>query len=170
MGGHAALWLKRRIGMTVIGVSRSGKGPRGLDEVVPVGRLDRVLPRADVVVIMAPLTAETRGLFDRRRLASMKPGAALVNMGRARIVDHEALVELLNSGHLSGAVLDVFDPEPLPRSSPLWTTPNLLIVPHCSSDDAEQYVPRTLDILFDNLGRLLDGRPIRNRIDTRLQY
>jgi len=170
MGGHAARWLKQRIGMTVIGVSRSGKGPRGLDEVVSVGRLDRVLPKADVVVIMAPLTAETRGLFDRRCLESMKPGAALVNMGRARIVDHEALIDLLTSGHLSGAVLDVFDPEPLPKNSPLWTTPNLLVVPHCSSDDAEQYIPRTLDILFDNLGRLLDGRPNRNRIDTRLQY
>lgn len=170
MGGSAARWLKQRLGMTVIGVSRSGKGPRGLDRVVPVSRIDSVLPKADVVVIMAPLTRETEGLFDRKRLASMKPGAGLVNMGRARIVDHGALADLLRSGHLSGAVLDVFDPEPLPRSSPLWRTPNLLMVPHCSSDDVQHYIPRTLDILFDNLGRLLDGRPARNRIDTRLQY
>jgi len=170
MGGSAARWLKQRLGMTVIGVSRSGKALRGLDRVVPVSRIDSVLPRADVVVIMAPLTRETTGLFDRRRLGSMKPGAALVNMGRARIVDYDALSDLLRSGHLSGAVLDVFDPEPLPARSPLWTVPNLLLVPHCSSDDVDHYVPRTLDILFDNLGRLLDGRAIRNRIDTQLQY
>ncbi len=170
MGGATARWLKQKLAMTVIGVTRSGKPHRHADRVVTAKRIDSVLGKADVVVVMAPLTVETENLFDRRRLEMMKPGASLLNMGRARIVDYVALADLLRSGHLAGAVLDVFDPEPLPRASPLWTTPNLLLVPHCSSDDIEAYVPKTLDVLFDNLGRLLDGRPTKNRIDTTRQY
>jgi glyoxylate/hydroxypyruvate reductase len=170
MGGATARWLKQRLKMTVIGVTRSGKPHRYADKVVKTGRLDAVLPKADVVVIMAPLTAETENLLDHRRLSLMKPGAGLLNMGRARIVNYDALREHLESGHLSGAVLDVFDPEPLPRSSPLWKTPNLIMTPHCSSDDARDYIPKTLDMFFDNLGRYLAGKPLRNRIDTRLQY
>ncbi len=67
-------------------------------------------------------------------------------------------------------MLDVFDPEPLPAASPLWSTPNLLIVPHCSSDDTETYIPRTLDLFFANLERYLKGRPLKNRISPRKQY
>ncbi len=170
MGGATARWLKQRLKMTVIGVTRSGKPHRYADKVVRTGRLDSVLPKADVVVVMAPLTAQTEGLLDQRRLSLIKPGAGLLNMGRARIVDYDALRAALESGHLSGAVLDVFDPEPLPRSSPLWKTPNLILTPHCSSDDAQDYIPRTLDMFFDNVARYLAGKPLRNRIDTRLQY
>ena len=170
MGGAAARWIKQRLGLRVIGVRRSGRPHRHADRVVATEALDEVLPEADFVVVTAPLTAETEGLLDRRRLALMKPGAGLVNLGRARVVDYRALAELLEEGHLSGAVLDVFDPEPLPRTSPLWTTPNLLMLPHCSSDDAETYIARTLDQFFDNLGRYLAGRPLKNRISARRQY
>ncbi len=170
MGGASARWLKQRLGMTVIGVTRHGKPHRYADTVVTSAKLDSVLPKADVVVVTAPLTAETENMLSRRRLKRMKPGAGLVNMGRARIVDYDALADLLEDEHLSGAVLDVFDPEPLPRSSRLWTTPNLILTPHCSSDDVEKYIPKTLDMFFDNVGRFLDGRPLKNRIRTARQY
>jgi phosphoglycerate dehydrogenase-like enzyme len=170
MGGAVARWAKQKLGLRVLGVRRSGRPHRYVDRVVATADLDELLPEADFVVVTVPLTAETENLLDRRRLACLKPGAGLVNMGRARVVDYAALADLLEDGHLSGAVLDVFDPEPLPESSPLWSTPNLVIVPHCSSDDDEHYIARTLDIFFDSLGRYLAGRPLKNRISLRRQY
>jgi phosphoglycerate dehydrogenase-like enzyme len=100
----------------------------------------------------------------------MKPEAGLINMGRARVVDYEALAEKLTRGELSGAILDVFDPEPLPADSPLWATPHLLISPHVSSDDVVQYVPLTLDLIFENIRRLLAGRPLKNRVVPEREY
>lgn len=92
--------------------------------------LDELLGRADVVSLHLPLTGETRGLFSRERLAAMKPGAVLINTARGGIVDEAALVELLRSGHLAGAALDVFADEPLPAGSALAEAPNLLLTPH----------------------------------------
>src|SRR5262245_22006887 len=96
--------------------------------------------------------------------------AGLINMAAALVVDYEALAAKLTRGELSGAILDVFDPEPLPAESPLWTTPHLLISPHVSSDDVEQYVPRTLDLVFENVRRFLDGRPLKNRVLPEREY
>jgi phosphoglycerate dehydrogenase-like enzyme len=131
--------------------------------------LDRLLPEADFVLVTAPLTPATRGLLGRRQLDLMKTEAGLINMGRAGIVDYEALVDKLTRGELAGAILDVFDPEPLPASSPLWRTPNLIMTPHCSSD-APDYADRTLDLFFDNFRRYLARRPLRNMVDRALQY
>jgi phosphoglycerate dehydrogenase-like enzyme len=99
----------------------------------------------------------------------MKDGAGIVNYSRAHLVDYAALCKHLQRGRLS-AVLDVFDPEPLPASSPLWSTPNLILTPHCSSDDSELYTPRTLDLVFRNVERLLDGKPLLNRVSPVAQY
>lgn len=170
MGGAVAQWVKRRLGVTVLGVRRSGRPHRYVDEMYRPSELDRVLPRTDFLVVTAPLTDETEGLIDRRALDLMKPSAALVNMGRARVVDYEGLRTKLERNELRGAVLDVFDPEPLPSNSPLWTTPNLSIIPHASSDDAEHYIDRTLDLFFDNLARFVDGRPLKNRVRKHRQY
>ena len=114
--------------------------------------LDRILPRADFVLVTTPLTRETEGLIDKRAFSLMKHGAGIINMGRARVIDYDALVDNLRRGRLCGAILDVFDPEPLPAESRLWSTPNLVIVPHVSSDDADVYMDRTLDVFFDNVG------------------
>ena len=89
----------------------------------PPGGLDHLLPRADFVFLATPLTPETRNLLDARRQALMKRGAGVVNVGRAATMDYDALAANLRSGHLSGAVLDVFDPEPLASGSPLWSPP-----------------------------------------------
>lgn len=168
--GKAVARQAGKIGLRVIGISRSGAPADEAAAVHGPEALDRLLPEADFVLVTAPHTPETRGLFDRRRLGLMKPGAGLINMGRAQVIDYEALAACLSTGALSGAVLDVFDPEPLPASSPLWTTPNLVMTPHVSSDDRDAYVPLTLDLVFDNIGRLLRGEPLANVVRPELGY
>jgi phosphoglycerate dehydrogenase-like enzyme len=169
MGGAVARRV-RKLGLKIIGVRRHGRPSRWVDEMFGPEGIDEVLRRADFVLITTPLTPETEHLIDRRRLGLMKPGAGLINIGRARVVDYEALADHLRDGRLSGAILDVFDPEPLPPDSPLWDTPNLIMTPHVSSDDDEAYIPRTLDLFFDNLRRYFAGKPLRNRVRPKLGY
>lgn len=168
--GSAAARHAKGFGMTVLGVRRSGKGSRFVDEMYGPAQLDEVLPRADFVLATLPLTEETRGLIGSHELDLMKPGAGLVNLGRGATVDYDALRDHLERGSLSGAVLDAFEEEPLPATSPLWNTRNLLLSPHCSSSDVDRYVPDTLDLTFKNLRRYLSGRPLINRIDRRAGY
>jgi len=169
MGGAAAE-RAQQLGMRVLGVRRSGRGHRHVDEMFRPAELDQLLARADIVLVTVPLTRETRQLIGKRELDLMKPEAGLINMGRARVVDYDALAAKLTRGELSGAILDVFDPEPLPADSPLWTTPNLLMTPHVSSDDVVSYVPRTLDLVFENVRRFVDGRPLKNRVLPDREY
>ncbi len=163
MGGAAAR-IAKRAGLKVWGVRRTGKAHPAVERMVKPEKLPNVLPQADFVLVTTPVTPATRHLIGRRELAAMKPGSALINFGRAGVVDYEALRERLEAGHLSGAWLDVFDPEPLPSSSPLWTTKNLILTPHCTSDDLEGYMPRTLDLFFENIGRLLAGKRLKNLV------
>lgn len=169
MGGAAAR-RARALGLRVLGVRRSGRRHPAVDEMYTPGQLDQVLPRGDFVLVTVPLTDVTRHLIGRRQLDLLRPEAGLVNMGRAEVVDYAALAEKLVRGELGGAILDVFAPEPLPADSPLWHTPRLIITPHVSSDDAERYIPLTLDLFFDNLRRHVAGRPLRNRVDLRRGY
>jgi len=168
--GSAVARQARRIGLRTVGIRRRPRRTAGFDEVHGIDALDRLLPAADFVLVTAPSTTETRQLLDERRLSLLRPGAGLINMGRAAIVDYDALAAALRSGALAGAVLDVFNPEPLPAASPLWEVPNLIITPHMSSDDALTYATRTLDLVFENLGRLLDGRRLKNRVDPTRGY
>jgi phosphoglycerate dehydrogenase-like enzyme len=169
LGGGAAQKLKP-LGVRILGVSRHGRAHPDVDEMVTAERLDELLPQADYVFIATPATPETAKLFDRRRLGLMKRGAGIVNVGRASVMDYAALGELLRTGHLSGAILDVFDPEPLPPDSPLWSVPNLMVTPHVSADDGDNYVAITLDIFFDNMRRYLKGEPLRNVVRPELGY
>jgi phosphoglycerate dehydrogenase-like enzyme len=168
--GSEVARLARRLGLRVIGVRRSGAPDRFVDRMYRPRDLRRVLRRADFVVVTTPLTPETRGLLGRRELDLLPRHAGLVNVGRAAVVDYDALADKLRRGDLGGAILDVFPEEPLPPESPLWSTPNLVITPHCGVDDAAAYVPRCLAIFFDNLRRYLGGRPLRNRIDPARGY
>jgi glyoxylate/hydroxypyruvate reductase len=168
VGGGAARWAKQ-FGLRVIGIRRTGRRHRYVDEMHTPSALHKLLPRADFVLVTAPLTTQTRHIIGARELDLMKPGAGLINYSRANLVDYKALAKKLRAGELS-AILDVFDPEPLPRSSPLWKVPNLIITPHCSSDDKEQYTPRTLDLVFRNMERFIKRKPLLNRVDPRLQY
>lgn len=168
--GRAAAEALRSRGVKVVGVTRSGSSTALLDGCIAVDRLGEVLPGADMLVSTLPLTLETEGLIDRGRLQSLPEGAGLIVVGRARVVDYAAMADLLRSGHLGGAVLDVFPVEPLPEADPLWNCPRLIMTPHCSVDDHAGYIERCLDIFVDNLGRRTAGRPLRNVVDRTLGY
>ena len=168
--GGAAGQQCERLGMKVIGISRHGQPVDGFDRVLTSDVLEQVLPLADFVLMATPLTPETENLLDRQIQTLIKSGAGIINVGRAGTMDYDALVENLNRGHFSGAILDVFDPEPLPPESPLWTTPNLLVTPHISADDGNTYVAMTLDLVFQNLERLLNGRELKNLVQPELGY
>lgn len=169
MGGAAARSAKR-LGMRVLGIRRNQRPHPYADRILPLPRLHKALAEADFVLVAAPLTPATRHLIDGAAIAAMKTSAGLVNVGRAGVIDYVALSEALRAGKLSGAVLDVFDPEPLPASSPLWHLPNLIITPHCSSDNLDRYLPLTMDLVFDNLARLQAGRRLRNVVDRATGY
>lgn len=168
--GGAVARAAKRAGLRVLGVSRHGKPAVGVDRMYRTRDIDKALPQADFVFVATPLTAETRDLLDARRLDLLKPTAGLVNVGREPVVDYAALARKLRAGTLAGAILDVFDPEPLPAESPLWDTPNLIVTPHVSSDDGASYIPLTLDLFFENMGRYLAGKPLRNRVNATLGY
>lgn len=139
----------------VTGFSRTGSnGSKKISE------LDALLPTFDVVILITPLTDETRHLMDARRLALMKDGATLINVARGPVVDTDALVRELNSGRISAGV-DVTDPEPLPAEHPLWKCPNLLISPHVGGNSAA-FVPRGHQLITDQLIRISQGEPLIN--------
>lgn len=167
--GQAAARAAKKLGLRVTAVSRSGKANRLAQRTITVARLDQVLPQADFVIVAAPLTPSTRGLFDRARLDRLKADAGLINIGRSPIIDYEALRAKLDRGELAGAVLDVFDQEPLPRESPWWSAKNTVILPHLSCDDP-RYMARLLDFWFMNFERLLAGRKLVNVVDRKLGY
>lgn len=168
--GMAVAQAARALGLFVIGVRRSGAPHADVDRMAAVSALDELLPQADFVALAAPLTPETENLLDRRRIALMKPGAGLLNVGRAGSLDHDALVAALRSGALSGAILDVFDPEPLPASSPLWHAKNVVLTQHVTSDDLDAYLPKTYDLVFANAARLLRGETLLNTVDRARSY
>ena len=169
IGGGAAVQLAK-MPVHIIGVSRHGKPHPQVHEMVAIDQLDAVLPRMDYIFVSLPSTPETRGLFSRERLQSLKAGAGIINVGRGSTFDYDALADLLANGHLSGAVIDVFDEEPLPSDSPLWTAPNFVVTPHVSADDGDSYVPITLELFFDNLARYLDGETLLNVVRPELGY
>lgn len=158
-------------GMPVHGVRRHpGKTqPKGISRVYPIDALDEALADADHVVLMLPDTAATRGLFDGARIAKMKPGAVIYNVGRGTAIDTAALTAALATGRLGGAGLDVTDPEPLPTESPLWAMDNVLITSH-TAGATPRYWARLEPLLADNIGRWLRGAPMRNQVDLKAGY
>ena len=129
-----------------------------------VTELEGLLPRADVIVLILPLTAESKGLIGSPQFALMRQGALLVNAARGGIVQTDALVEALNSGKIRAA-LDVTDPEPLPLDHPLWHCPNLLITPHIGGS-SPQFDARSLKVAADELRRYINGEPLHNMVQA----
>jgi glyoxylate/hydroxypyruvate reductase len=157
----------RALGVRVIGVSRGGRPMREADRVYRVSALPRALGAADWVVVVLPLTPQTRGLIGARELAAMRPSAWLVNVGRGPVVDEGALVTALRERRLAGAVLDVFGVEPLPPDHPLWGLDNVVITPHISGPSTPQEIA---PIFNDNLLRFLAGRQLRHAVDRDRGY
>jgi phosphoglycerate dehydrogenase-like enzyme len=168
--GSAVIRSARCLGLRVIGVNRSGRPHRLAERTLKIERLAEVLPKADFLFLTAPSTQKSRGMIGRSELARLKPGAGIANFGRGALIDEQALLKALRSGHLGGAVLDVFATEPLPASSALWAAPNLVISPHVLADDGVQYMPRNFDLFLRNARRFLAHRPLLNRIDPELEY
>lgn len=163
IGGEFAR-LAQALGLKVIGVRRSPLRPGDpVDELHPPQQLAALLPRADWLVIASPLTAETRGLINADMLAQLPKGAYIVNIGRGEIVDEAALIAALRDGHLGGAYLDVFEKEPLPAESPLWTLPNVLISPH-NSAAAQGNDERVYQMFIANLERWQYGQALSNEV------
>jgi phosphoglycerate dehydrogenase-like enzyme len=163
VGRQVGLTL-HQLGVEVTGVGRrSGADvPRGFRTVTPVGHLDDALNDVELLVVSCPLTRETRGLIGHRELTLLKAGAIVSNVGRGPVIDEKALLEAIDTGHLGGAVLDVFDQEPLPADSRFWELPNVLVSPHSASTVASENA-RLADLFVDNLRRFLNGDPLLNR-------
>ena len=126
--------------------------------------LDAMLPEADVIVSCVPHTPESDGMLGKDQFGKMKKGAYFINVSRGRIADTAALVEALQSGHLAGAGLDVVDPEPLPKDSPLWKMPNVIITPHIAGVSDERG-GRSNELILDNIVRFSKGVPLKNQVD-----
>ncbi|MSQ08200.1 MAG: D-2-hydroxyacid dehydrogenase [Dehalococcoidia bacterium] len=163
--GSEAARLCAAFGMKVIGVdARRTDKPQGVAELHRPDELDKLLPRADFVILTIPHTPQTEGLFNTQKFSLMKKGAFFVNIGRGMTTKLDALNDALRSGHLGGAGLDVYEIEPLPKTHPLWSAPNVLLTPHTAGfgpylDD------RRWEIILDNTRRFLKGQSLRNVVD-----
>jgi phosphoglycerate dehydrogenase-like enzyme len=169
VGGIGAAVATRlaSLGATCTGVRRhvSRGAPPGFERVVGLDALDVELPGHDVVVLAAPLTPATDRLMTAERLDLLPADAIVVNVARGAMLDEPALIDRLRRGRLRGAVLDVFEVEPLAASSPLWQLRSALVTPHVSGVSPGRFWPRELDLLLDNWGRYQRGEPMRNVVD-----
>ena len=163
IGGFTAP-IAKALGLKVIGVRRSPKRPDDVvDEIVHPSKLDELLPKTDWLMLCCPLSEETRGMIDARRLALLPKGAHLLNVARGPVVVEKDLIASLQSGHLAGAYLDVFETEPLQTESPLWDMPNVICTPHNSST-SDGNEARVAAIFLDNLDRWCKGQPLVNEV------
>jgi len=128
-------------------------------------RLAAALPIIDALLVTLPLSATTRGLIGAPEIMAMKRGAFLINVGRGGPVDQAALIAALRGGHLAGAALDVFEPEPPPGDDPVWTAPNLIVSPHLAGFGGGAGLARLLELLAENILRFRDGRALLNQVD-----
>ena len=167
--GQSVARLCAGLGMRVIGTRRSGAPVPGVERVFAPHETDQVLGQSDYVVVLLPLTDETRGLLDAGCLAALPRRSVLINLARGGVVDEDALAAALESGALRGAALDVFLREPLPGQSPLWQAPNTILSPHISGW-FPGYSERVAEILASNLERLARGEPLVNEIDPSRGY
>jgi phosphoglycerate dehydrogenase-like enzyme len=168
--GAAAGRAARMFGMHSVGVRTHAVPHPDFDATVAVADLDSVLPEVEFLVLAAPLTPRTRDMMDRHRLGLLPKGAGVINIGRGALLDQEALCDLLDSGHLGGAVLDVFVPEPIPPGHRLWTTKNLIITPHVAADDPKTYAKDSVDVFLKNLAAYEAGQEMPNLFDTARGY
>ena len=158
--GMRVIAMRRRPAYGVIG---------HVEQVYGLADLHEFLAQCHALVIAAPLTPETQGLMGAAQFAQLPKGAIVINVGRARILDTDALIASLNSNHLGGASLDVFPQEPLPPDHPLWQTPNMILTPHTSGFRRGHW-NEVIELFADNLERWLKGEPLKYRIEPELGY
>jgi phosphoglycerate dehydrogenase-like enzyme len=153
--------LRRRPGLAA--------GDPLVDRVYGTDELDSLLAASDYLLVSAPLTAETRGMLGAAQLARMKPTAVLINLGRGPVVVETALIGALSQGKIRGAVLDVFDQEPLPAGHPFYSLENVLLSPHCA-DHTATWMEEAMQLFLENLELFRAGKPLKNLTDKRSGY
>ncbi len=170
--GTAFAQKMKALGCRTVGIKRrEGRKPEGVDDLYTTEHLERELPKADIVALSLPGNQDTYHMMNRERLALMKEGAVLINVGRGITVDTDALVDALKEGRIGGACLDVTDPEPLPAEHPLWDMEQVILTPHISGGySLPETLEQILTICIENLECYLVKRPLRNRIDFRTGY
>ena len=168
--GGSMIKLLARLGPKIIGVNKKGGDVGGCSKVITIEKIDDILPEADILYLALPETPETKNLINRERLNLLKSSCGIINIGRQSAMDYVVLCEKLKANELAGAILDVFDLEPIELDSKLWDTPNLIITPHVSSDDGESYIRLTLELFVKNLELFINNKTLVNRIDKNLGY
>jgi phosphoglycerate dehydrogenase-like enzyme len=171
IGGETAKRLTA-LGATCTGIRRRVDlgPPPGFARVAPLTAFENELPHHDVLVLAAPLTESTKELLTSKRLDLLPSRAIVVNVARGAMVDEAALAVRLSSGKLRGAVLDVFQQEPLAPSSPLWQLRSVLLTPHISPVSPGRFWPRQIDLFLDNWRRYVGGEPLRNLVNKQAGY
>jgi len=157
------------LGMHVIGTKRRPTRVANVAEVLPASHTDEVLAQSDFVLLLLPATPDTENFIDAVRLAKMKPSAWLLNFGRGQIIKDADLIAAVKAKKIAGALLDVFRQEPLPSSDPLWSTEGIIVLPHIGGPHPQRdsFVAR---LFVDNLGRFLDGAPLKEVVDRSAGY
>lgn len=164
IGGETARQLAA-LGVRVLGVDpRLDEKPEGLAELHRPEALDDLLPQADFVILTAPETPHTQGLFHRERLQRLRPTAYLINISRGALVRLDDLAAALAAGELAGAALDVYEQEPLPADHPLWTMPGVLLTPHVGGE-GPYLNERRMEVFLENCRRFAAGQPLHNVVD-----
>jgi phosphoglycerate dehydrogenase-like enzyme len=161
--GHGSIGqqIERLLGPFDVELTRVARTARETPRVHAVNELDALLPEAEIVILILPLTPESRHLIGKRQFERMRQGTLVVNAARGAVVDTDALVEALESGQIRAAV-DVTDPEPLPLGHPLWSCPNVYITPHVAGSTPE-FSRRAMQVAADELRRYMKGEPLVNR-------
>ena len=157
---------------SIVGVCRSGKSSEAVyDKVLPVSELDSILPQTDLLAMSLPSTPETKGILSRERMSLLPEGAYIVNVGRGSAIDEDALADNLESGHIAGAALDVFQTEPLPSTSRLWKTKNLLITPHVAGNMTLAHTRnKNVQMFIEDLHNFAARKPLHYLVDRKLGY
>jgi phosphoglycerate dehydrogenase-like enzyme len=171
-GGSIAKEIARRLramDVRVTAITRGGRASDAFDAVFRPEALSARAAEADWLIVAAPLTDETRGIVSADVIAALPPGARLVNVARGELVDEPALLDALSARKIAGAILDVFETEPLSPEHPFWDMDNVRVLPH-TTWRSEQVNARQLALFVDNLGRFARGEPLRNVVDPARGY
>ena len=161
--GRVVAQRAKAFDMTVLGCKRKPEQIPFVDELLTNDRMDEVIARSDYLVLLTPASPETYHLMNAEKFAKMKPGAVFINVGRGQCVDNDALIDALQSGHLGGAFIDAYDPEPMPADCPLWKMDNVLVTPHVAAD-SPMYMTRMTQLFLENARAFLAGEPLKTPV------
>ena len=169
--GRAVAARARAMGMRVVAVKRHAGGAADAyaERIYTPERIPEMIALSDYIVVAAPLTAETRGLIGEREFAAMKPSAVVINIGRGPVIDEAAMLRSLAARRIRGAVLDVFDTEPLPPGHPFYHMDNVLVSPH-TADHTAVWLDRAMQFFLDNFARFQNNQLLKNLVDKTLGY